>query len=72
MSLLSNVLGFSAFGFGARCFQLGLQKRGMFDGAFSRTGLFHNSRTAAPAGHLIAAGAFGLIGWGVYEVEGRQ
>jgi hypothetical protein len=32
MSLLANVLGFSAFGFGARCFQLGLQKRNMFEG----------------------------------------
>jgi hypothetical protein len=42
MSLLANVLGFSAFGFGARCFQLGLQKRGMFDGAplFIRAMLF--------------------------------
>jgi hypothetical protein len=30
MSLLANILGFSAFGFGARCFQLGLQKRNIF------------------------------------------
>lgn len=34
MSLLANVLGFSAFGFGARCFQLGLQKRNMFEGGW--------------------------------------
>lgn len=32
MSLLANVLGFSAFGFATRCFQLGLQKRFMFEG----------------------------------------
>lgn len=32
MSLLASILGFSAFGFGARCLQLGLQKRPIFDG----------------------------------------
>jgi hypothetical protein len=32
MSLLANVVGFGAFGFATRCFQLGLQKRFMFDG----------------------------------------
>lgn len=31
MSLLANVIGFSAFGFGARVFQLGLQKRGLWE-----------------------------------------
>ena len=41
MSLLSSVLGFGAFGFGARCFQLGLQKRNMFDGMFGE----NNSNT---------------------------
>lgn len=35
MSLISSVIGFGAFGFGARCFQLGLQKRNMFDGAYN-------------------------------------
>ncbi len=30
-SLLANIIGGSAFGFGVRCFQLGLQKRGMFE-----------------------------------------
>lgn len=30
MSLLANVVGFGAFGFGVRCFQLGLQKQNMF------------------------------------------
>ncbi|GFZ51347.1 hypothetical protein JCM24511_09107 [Saitozyma sp. JCM 24511] len=57
MSLLANVLGFSAFGFGARCFQLGLQKRNMFE---------------APVGHLVAAGAFGAFGYYVYGAEQRQ
>lgn len=26
----------------------------------------------APQTHLIAVGAFGLVGWGVYELEGKQ
>lgn len=29
-SLLGNVAGFAAFGFGARTFQLGIQKRPIF------------------------------------------
>lgn len=33
MPLLANILGFSAFGFGARCFQLGIQKRNIFSRA---------------------------------------
>ncbi|RXK41073.1 hypothetical protein M231_01704 [Tremella mesenterica] len=57
MSLLSSVAGFAAFGFGARCFQLGLQKRYMFE---------------APMGHLYATAAFGLVGWGAFELEKRQ
>ncbi|KAG7558252.1 hypothetical protein FFLO_02815 [Filobasidium floriforme] len=57
MSLLANVLGFSAFGFATRCFQLGIQKKHMFE---------------APQTHLVAMAAFGAIGWGVYEMEGRQ
>lgn len=32
MSLLTSILGFSAFGFGARCLQLGIQKRPIFEG----------------------------------------
>ncbi|KAI9633409.1 uncharacterized protein MKK02DRAFT_39030 [Dioszegia hungarica] len=57
MSLLANVLGFSAFGFGVRCFQLGLQKEGMF---------------TRPLGHIGAAAAFGGIGYAVYHMEQRQ
>ncbi|KAI5450935.1 hypothetical protein NCC49_002674 [Naganishia albida] len=57
MSLLANVLGFSAFGFATRCFQLGLQKRFMF---------------AAPQTHVLTAAGFGALGWGVYELEQRQ
>jgi len=34
MSLLANVLGFSAFGFATRCLQLGIQKKHMFHGAY--------------------------------------
>ncbi|KAJ9120432.1 hypothetical protein QFC24_005104 [Naganishia onofrii] len=57
MSLLANVLGFSAFGFATRCFQLGLQKRFMFE---------------APQTHALAMAGFGAFGWGVYELEQRQ
>ncbi|KLT45918.1 hypothetical protein CC85DRAFT_239639 [Cutaneotrichosporon oleaginosum] len=57
MSLLANILGFSAFGFGARCFQLGLQKRNIF---------------AHPEGHLLAATAFGTLGYFLYNTEQRQ
>ncbi|KAL7420900.1 hypothetical protein Q5752_004854 [Cryptotrichosporon argae] len=57
MSLLANIAGFSAFGFGVRCFQLGLQKRQIFE---------------APVGHLVSAAAFGLVGYGVYYGEQRQ
>lgn len=28
--------------------------------------------TTAPQTHLVAMAAFGAIGWGVYEMEGRQ
>ncbi|GHJ83648.1 hypothetical protein NliqN6_0050 [Naganishia liquefaciens] len=57
MSLIANVLGFSAFGFATRCFQLGLQKRFMFE---------------APQTHLMTMAGFGAAGWGVYELEQRQ
>ncbi|KAJ9115472.1 hypothetical protein QFC22_005230 [Naganishia vaughanmartiniae] len=57
MSLLANVLGFSAFGFATRCFQLGLQKRFMFE---------------APQTHALTMAGFGAFGWGVYELEQRQ
>ncbi|WVQ70817.1 hypothetical protein IAR50_000339 [Cryptococcus sp. DSM 104548] len=57
MSLVSTILGFSAFGFGARCLQLGIQKRPLFAG-------FH--------GHAYATIAFGILGAGAYEADKRQ
>lgn len=33
MSLLTNIIGFSIFGFAARVGQLGIQKRGLFESA---------------------------------------
>ena len=32
MPLLATVAGFGAWGFASRCFALGIQKRGMFEG----------------------------------------
>ncbi|WWC92488.1 uncharacterized protein L201_007447 [Kwoniella dendrophila CBS 6074] len=57
MTLISTILGFSAFGFGARCFQLGLQHRPIFD---------------APTGHLISSGVFGLVGYGAFYADKKQ
>nr|XP_031857259.1 uncharacterized protein CI109_007344 [Kwoniella shandongensis]KAA5524331.1 hypothetical protein CI109_007344 [Kwoniella shandongensis] len=57
MALISTILGFSAFGFGARCFQLGLQHRPIFEA-------FH--------GHAYAVMAFGLLGAGAYTAEQKQ
>ncbi|WWC65038.1 uncharacterized protein I303_107652 [Kwoniella dejecticola CBS 10117] len=57
MTLISTILGFSAFGFGARCFQLGLQHRPIFD---------------APSGHLISTAVFGAVGYGAYHADKKQ
>ncbi|BEJ13572.1 hypothetical protein CspHIS471_0307460 [Cutaneotrichosporon sp. HIS471] len=57
MTLLSTIIGFSAFGFGARCFQLGLQRRNMF---------------SHPEGHIAAAAIFGTLGYFMYYGEQRQ
>ncbi|EIW57605.1 uncharacterized protein TRAVEDRAFT_48639 [Trametes versicolor FP-101664 SS1] len=56
MSLLTNIIGFSIFGFAARVGQLGIQKRGLFEN---------------PAGHAIAAGAFGFVGYWAYQWDQR-
>jgi hypothetical protein len=88
MSLLANVLGFSAFGFATRCFQLGLQKRFMFAGTFCAfrhilsvlsvgclllgMGWLTVFAVAAPQTHVLTAAGFGAVGWGVYELEQRQ
>ncbi len=84
MSLLANVVGFGAFGFATRCFQLGLQKRHMFDGELillvkPLSLVYERSLTvsmychdSAPITHVATTAVFGLLGWGVYELEGRQ
>lgn len=80
MSLIANVLGFGAFGFATRCLQLGIQKKHMFEGRFTSArnmlvGIpseLNERKLAAPQTHLIAMAAFGALGWGVYEMEGRQ
>jgi len=54
--MLSTILGFSAFGFAARVGQLAIQKRPLF---------------ANPAGHALAAGVFGVLGYYEYHWEQR-
>nr|ODO02830.1 hypothetical protein L204_01571 [Cryptococcus depauperatus CBS 7855] len=57
MTLLSSILGFSAFGLGVRCLQLGIQKRPIFEA-------FH--------GHVYSMIGFGILGAGMYHVELKQ
>ncbi|KAF8071882.1 hypothetical protein FPV67DRAFT_1411468 [Lyophyllum atratum] len=56
MSLLTNILGFSAFGLAARMGQLGIQKRNILDN---------------PGGHLLSMGVFGFAGYWVYKWDQR-
>ncbi|KAK2460972.1 hypothetical protein APHAL10511_007442 [Amanita phalloides] len=56
MSLLANILGFSAFGLAARMGQLGIQKRNLLDN---------------PGGHLISMGVFGFLGYWAYKWDIR-
>ncbi|KAF5382035.1 hypothetical protein D9615_004411 [Tricholomella constricta] len=56
MSLLANILGFSAFGLAARVGQLGIQKRNLLDN---------------PGGHLSAMGVFGYAGYWAYHWDQR-
>lgn len=69
MSLLTSILGFSAFGFGARCLQLGLQKRPIFEGKPRRP---HRADPPAFHGHAYAAIGFGVLGAGAYHVDQKQ
>ncbi|KAF8623601.1 hypothetical protein AX17_007304 [Amanita inopinata Kibby_2008] len=57
MSLLANILGFSAFGLAARMGQLGIQKRNLLDN---------------PGGHLISMGVFGFVGYWAYKWDLRS
>ncbi|PAV16219.1 protein related to NADH:ubiquinone oxidoreductase 14 kda [Pyrrhoderma noxium] len=56
MGLLSNVLGFSAFGLAARLGQLGIQKRNPLENL---------------GGHVIAMGVFGYAGYWVHHWDLR-
>ncbi|KAG5635808.1 hypothetical protein H0H81_010056 [Sphagnurus paluster] len=56
MSLLANILGFSAFGLAARVGQLGIQRRNLLDN---------------PGGHLISMGVFGFAGYWAYQWDQR-
>ncbi|KAF8740962.1 hypothetical protein AX14_006439 [Amanita brunnescens Koide BX004] len=54
MSLLANILGFSAFGLAVRMGQLGIQRRNLLDN---------------PGAHLISMGVFGFAGYWAYKWE---
>ncbi|KAI0775161.1 hypothetical protein BD413DRAFT_440004, partial [Trametes elegans] len=56
MSLLANIVGFSLFGLAARVGQLGIQKRNPLEN---------------PAGHALAMGVFGFIGYWAYHWDQR-
>jgi len=56
MTMLSTILGFSAFGLASRFGQLGIQKRNLFSN---------------PGGHVIAMLVFGYAGYWGYRWELR-
>jgi len=56
MALLSSILGFSLFGFGARIGQLGIQKRNLLEN---------------PGGHIISMLAFGYLGYWAHQWDER-
>lgn len=57
MAVLGNVIGFGAFGIAARAWQLGVQKRNLFQ---------------LPGAYLLSGGVFGAIGYWLVGVEERQ
>ncbi|CAE6393892.1 unnamed protein product [Rhizoctonia solani] len=57
MAVLGNVIGFGAFGVAARAWQLGIQKRNLFQ---------------TPGAYLLSGGVFGAIGYWLVGVEERQ
>ncbi|EKM78617.1 hypothetical protein AGABI1DRAFT_74968 [Agaricus bisporus var. burnettii JB137-S8] len=56
MPLLSNVVGFSLFGLATRFYQLGIQRRNLFEN---------------PGGHVIAMAVFGYGGYWAYRWDIR-
>ncbi|KOS15069.1 hypothetical protein Malapachy_0841 [Malassezia pachydermatis] len=52
-----SALGYAGFGFLARCYALGIQKRNMFENF---------------AGHVAFAGGFGAIGYWLHGVKQSQ
>lgn len=75
MSLLANILGFSAFGLAARIGQLMIQKRNILESesvsiiTAERGGFLTNSPD--PGGHLISMGVFGYGGYWAYQWDQR-
>ncbi|PWN90184.1 hypothetical protein FA10DRAFT_251554 [Acaromyces ingoldii] len=57
MSVAASVLGYAGLGFLTRCYQLGIQKRNIFDNL---------------GGHAMAMTAFGALGYYFHGLEGRQ
>ncbi|BGP41472.1 hypothetical protein JCM10450v2_005521 [Rhodotorula kratochvilovae] len=57
MPLLSYIAGFSALGFGVRCYQLAIMKRNIFENL---------------GGHALSTAAFAGIGYYAYNAEQYQ
>ncbi|GAA5864727.1 hypothetical protein JCM8547_008287 [Rhodosporidiobolus lusitaniae] len=57
MPLFSYIAGFSALGFGVRCYQLAIMKRNIFENL---------------GGHALSTLAFGGVGYYAYQAELRQ
>ena len=80
MALLSNILGFSAFGLAARMGQLGIQNRNILDSAYPKPPFTNGARLLTKphyckipdlGGHLIAMGVFGYAGYWAYRWDLR-
>jgi len=57
MTIVSSILGFGAFGFAVRCWQLGVQRRNIMDNL---------------GGHALSVGAWGTLGYFAYGWQERQ
>lgn len=56
MPLLGTVVGWTSFGLAARCWQLAIMKRNIFDNL---------------GGHTLSMGAFGTLGYVYYHADQR-
>ncbi|KAG2179486.1 hypothetical protein INT44_006332 [Umbelopsis vinacea] len=57
MTLVGSVAGFATLGFTVRAYALGIQKRPLLEGI---------------SGHFLTAGAFGAVGYWVYNLQNKQ